>query len=352
MSRIEIKPSGKKYDIVVPLRLSRENEWLKWGALLGSIFDSITSLANPVNVVQKFKGVKELYDNIKKLPDDLNLGGRKLKRELEELVKAFENLQKSNDPFAKKIFEKAILHLKWVDIKEKLGYVSYTIFMQYESDEFHPLQFLFYITLANPKASFFPSLIFLRTYDFSKYTKEYTYRFRYRFNKRVNIPKAKNEQEARNIALKMLFKPAYMVDMQPKISVQKARKGWDVQIDEVLYTVKMRYIEGTIAEEVLSKVGELLPALPPYQVVKINNINGVELLKASIEPTDIELLAPKTEAQKKASETPEVSKDQISIKPVGSGIPLTTNPNPWPMLAGVGIVGWFLLNKEKKGGEV
>jgi len=343
MSRIEIKPSGKKYDIVVPLRISRENEWLKWGAIIGSIFDAISTRAmapgNPIIAVTTYK---QIYDSITKLPDNINLGGRKLKRELAEFVKAIENLQKSNDPFAKKIFEKAKFHLKWIDIKERWGNVSYTMFMQYESDELHPLQFLYYLVLANAKASFFPSLIFLRTYDFSKYTKEYTYQFRYVFNKRFNIPKAKNEQEARNIALKRLFKPAYMVDMQPKIFVQKARKGWDVKIDEVIYTVKMRYIEGTIAEEVLSRVGELIPALPPYQVVKINNINGVELLKESIEPTNVELIAPKVEALKQASE------NRPSIQPVGSGVPLATSPNPWLMLAGVGIAGLLLLKTKRR----
>jgi hypothetical protein len=331
-STIEIKPSGKKYDIVVPLRVSRENEWLKWGAIIGSIFNALLPPQPGISH-------KKLYDSIKKLPDNLNLGGRKLKRELAEFVKAVENLQKSNDPFVRRIFEKATLHVRWVDIKEGWGNVSYTIFMQYESNELHPLQFLYYIVLANPKASFFPSLIFLRTYDFSKYDREYTYMFKYVYNKRLNITKAKNEQEARNLALKMLFRPAYMVDMQPKISVQKTKKGWDVKVDEVIYNVKMRYIEGTIAEQVLSKVGELLPALPPYQTVKINNINGVELIKSNIEPSNIELISP---SEKTTSKTP--SEDKPSIQPVGSGTPLSNNPAPWFMLAGAGLVGWLLLN--------
>jgi len=334
-SVIEIKPSGKNYDIVVPLRLSRENEWLKWGAIIGSIFDALYPPKLGISH-------KKLYDSITKLPDNLNLGGRKLKRELEEFVKAIENLQKSNDPFAKKIFEKATLQVKWVDIKESWGNVSYTIFMQYESNECHPLQFMYYIVLANPKASFFPSLIFLRTYDFSKYDREYTYIFKYVYNKRLNITKGpKNEQEARNLALKMLFRPAYMVEMQPKISVQKTKNGWDVKVDEVIYTVKMRYIEGTIAEQVLSKVGELLPALPPHQVVKINNINGVELIKSNIEPSNIELILP---SEKTTSKTP--SEDKPSIQPVGSGTPLSNNPAPWFMLAGAGLVGWLLMNKK------
>lgn len=337
-SVIEIKPSGKKYDIVVPLRLSRENEWLKWGAIIGSIFDGITSFFIPgMQVI----GYKKIYDSITKLPDNLNLGGRKLKRELAEFVKAIENLQKSNDPFAKRIFEKATLQLKWVDIKESWGNVSYTIFIQYESNEIHPLQFFYYIILANPRAAFFASLIFLRTYDFSKYNKEHSYQFRYVFNKRINITRgAKNEQEARNLALKMLFKPAYMVDMQPKISIQKARKGWDVKIDEVIYTVNMRYVEGTIDERVLSKVGELLPALPPYQTVKINNINGAELLKQSIEPSRVDFISPLSE---------QASKDQVKNLPVGTGTPLVgNNPIPWFALAGMGLVGWLVLNSKRR----
>jgi hypothetical protein len=337
-SVIEIKPSGKKYDIVVPLRLSRENEWAKWGAIIGSIFDGITTMLIPGAQVI---GYRKIYHSIKKLPDDLNLGGRKLKRELEEFVKAIENLQKSNDPFTKKLFEKATLHLKWVYIKEKLGNVSYTIFIQYESNEIHPLQFFYYVVLANPKASFFPSLIFLRTYDFSKYNREYTYIFKYVYNKHLNITKGpKNEQEARNLALKMLFRPAYMAEMQPKISVQKAKKGWDVKVDEVIYTVKMRYIEGTIDEQVLSKVGELIPALPPHQIVKINNINGVELLKQSLEPSNIEFISP-------TGEVKQVSKDKISIQPVGSGTLVGNTLNPWFILAGVGIAGWLLLNERR-----
>jgi len=206
------------------LRLSRENEWLKWGAIIGSVFDSISTMFIPGP--QTIIGYKKLYDSITKLPDDLNLGGKKLKRELMEFVKAVENLQKSNDPFVKQIFNKVTLQVKWVDIKESWGNVSYTLWLQYESDELHPLQFFYYIVLANPKASFFPSLIFLRTYDFSKYNKEYTYEFRYVFNKRINIQKgAKNEQEARNLAISFLYKPAYMVSMQPKISVQKSQEG-------------------------------------------------------------------------------------------------------------------------------
>jgi hypothetical protein len=340
-STIEIKPSGKKYDIVVPLRLSRENEWLKWGAIVGSIFDGISTMLIPGAQVS---GYRKLHDSIKKLPENLNLGGRKLKRELAEFVKAIENLQKSNDPFTKKIFEKATLQLKWVDIKESWGYVSYTLFMQYESNELHPLQFFYYIVLANPKASFFPSLIFLRTYDFSKYNREYTYKFKYVFNKRITITKgAKNEQEARNLALKMVFRPAYVVDMQPKILVQKAKKGWEVKVDEVIYTVKMRYIEGTIDEQVLSKVGELLPALPPHRTVKINNINGVELLKSNIEPSNIELISP---SEKTTSKTP--SEDKPSIQPVGSGTPLGNNPIPWVVLAGMGLAGWLVLNTKRR----
>jgi hypothetical protein len=346
---IEIKPSGKNYDIVVPLRLSRENEWLKWGAILGSIFDA---LSDPRPIISH----KKLYDSITKLPDDLNLGGRKLKRELMELVKAYEELKKRNDPFVKQIFEKATFQLKFVDIKESWGNVSYTIFMQYESDEVHPLQFFFYITMANPKASFFASLIFLRTYDFSKYSKEYTYQFKYAFNKRIIITKgAKNEQEARNLALKMLFKPAYVVDMQPKISVQRTKKGWEVKVDEVIYTVKMRYIDGTISDNVLSQVGELLPALPPHQVVKINNINGTELLKESIEPADVQLISP-SRADKQENKptqenkpiTEQSSPDKPSIQPVGSGTPLSNNPTPWFALAGVGLVGWLLMNKKRR----
>jgi len=336
-SVIEIKPSGKKYDIVVPLRLSRENEWAKWGAIIGSIFDGITTMLIPG---AQIIGFRKIYYSIKKLPDDLNLGGRKLKRELEEFVKAIENLQKSNDPFAKKLFEKATLHLKWVDIKEKLGNVSYTIFIQYESNEIHPLQFFYYVVLANPKASFFASLIFLRTYDFSKYNKEYTYQFKYVFNKRINIPKlSNNEQMARNLALTKLFKPAYTVDIQPKISVQKSIKGWEVKVDDVVYTIKMRYIEGTIDEQVLSKVGELIPALPPHQTVKINNINGVELLKQSVEPSNIEFIS-------LTGGVKELSKDKPSIQPVGSGTHLS-NPAPFFMLAGAGLFGWLLLTKRR-----
>ena len=338
-SKIEIKPSGKKYDIVVPLRLSRENEWLKWGAIIGSIFDALSTTLVPGAQVIAYK---KLYDSITKLPDDLNLGGRKLKQSLLEFVKAIENLQKSNDPFAKQIFEKATLQLKFVDIKESWGNVSYTIFIQYESDELHPLQFFYYIVVANPKASFFASLIFLRTYDFSKYDKEYTYQFKYIFNKRIEIKGAKNEQEARDLALKILFKPAYMLVMQPKISVQKTKKGWEVKVDEVIYAVKMRYIDGTINDEVMSKVGELLPALPPHQTVKINNINGTELFKQSIEPSEVKFLSD--------SETSgEQSSDKPRIQPVGKGTQLGNNPVPWFMLAGAGLVGWLLLNK--KGGR-
>jgi len=333
-SKIEIKPSGKKYDIVVPLRLSRENEWLKWGVILGSIFDA---LSDPRKIIS----YKKLYESITKLPDDLNLGGRKIKRELLEFVKAIENIQKSNDPFTKRIFEKAAIQLKFVDIKESWGNVSYTIFIQYESDELHPLQFFYYIMLVNPKASFLASLIFLRTYDFSSYDREYTYQFRYVFNKHLTIPKGpKNENEARDFALKLIFKPAYMVDMKPTISVRKVRKGWEVKIDDVIYVVKMRYVSGTISEsdEVLSKVGELLPALPPHKTVKINNINGTELLKQSIEPSDVKFISP--------SETSEQSKPKI--QPVGSGTHLSNNPVPWFMFVGAGLVGWFLLNKKRR----
>jgi len=100
----------------------------------------------------------------------------------------------------------------------------------------------------------------------------------------------------------------------------------------------MRYIEGTIAEEVLSKVGELLPALPPHRVVKINNINGAELLKQSIEPSDVKLISPSGEEQQK---------DKPKIQPVGPGTHLAGNPTPW-LLAGVGIAGFLLLNTNAK----
>jgi hypothetical protein len=346
-STIEIKPSGKKYDIVVPLRLSRENEWLKWGAIIGSIFDALSSGVMVPNPIKSINSIKKVYDSITKLPDDLNLGGRKLKQAMLDFIKAIENIQKSNNPFAKQIFEKVTLQLKFVDIKESWGNVSYTIFVQYESDEFHPLQFFYYIVVANSKASFFASLIFLRTYDFSKYDKEYTYQFKYVFNKRIEITKGvKNEEEARDLALKMLFKPAYMVDMQPKISVQKTKKGWEVKVDEVIYTVKMRYIDGTINDEVMSQVGELLPALPPHQTVKINNINGTEFLKQSIEPLEVKFLSDSETSGEQSSDKPS---DKPRIQPVGKGTQLGNNPAPWFMLAGAGLVSWLLLNK--KGGR-
>jgi hypothetical protein len=333
--RIEIKPTGSLYDIVVPLRLSRENEWLKKLALVGAVFDEWQKLNAKILIANYTKGLnfkkqiedtkkalREFKERVRRLPDELNLGGRKLNKIFYDYLTALEKMYESEDPVIQQTLQHVKFKVEYKEIKESWGNVSYVLFLHYESDKLHPLQFFYYVSVSYPEGVFFPSLVLLRTYDFSKYNREFKYNIKHNFNKTVEITKGKNEGEVRKMIYEMLPKPAYTVSFTPQMNIKEVRerrwlrntKKWIVNIESISYELRMPYVAGTISEEVLPQLEELLVLLPPYKIVNIGNIKGVQFADNVLE------LEPKKQSKNK-------SKNKRKNKPSKSSNPPKEHPN-------------------------
>jgi hypothetical protein len=298
--KIEITSTGSLYDIVVPLRLSKENEWLKKFAIVGTVFDEwqklqVKLLVKHITTGQNFKAKKEeivktlreFREKVKRLPDELNLGGRKLKKIFNDYLIALEKMHQSDDPVLQQTLEQVKFKVEFKEIRENWGNVSYTMFLHYESNTLHPLQFFYYVSGSYPEGIFFPSLVLLRTYDFSKYNREFRYSIKHNFNTTFEVSKAKNEKEVEKMILEILPKPAYTIGVRPKMKIKKVRERrwlrnkekWIVNIESVEYDVRMPYVSGTISEEVLPQLEDLLILLPPHKTVNIRNIRGTEFVE-------------------------------------------------------------------------
>jgi len=296
--KIEIKPTGSLYDIVVPLRLSRENEWLKKFALVGQVFNEWEKLNAKLLISNYTKGtnfrkqiedtkkaLKEFKEKVRQLPDELNLGGRKLKKIFYDYLTALEKMHQSDDPIIQQTLQQVRFKVEFKEIKERWGNVSYVLFLNYQSDKLHPLQFFYYISVSYPEGIFFPSLVLLRTYDFSRYNREFRYTIRHEFNKTVEISGPKNEREVEKVIYEMLPRPAYTVSFKPEIQIRERRKNilgktkWIVNIKNASYDVRMPYISGTISENILPQLEDLLILLPPYKIVNVGNIKCAQLVE-------------------------------------------------------------------------
>jgi len=296
--KIEIKPSGSLYDIVVPVRLSRENEWLKKLALVGAVFEEweklntkifltyiTTSGISKKKIEEPLKALRQFKEKVKQLPDELNLGGRKLKKMFYDFITALEKMHQSNDPIIQQTLQQVRFKVEFKEIKERWGNVSYVIFLHYESNSLHPLQFFYYVSLSYPEGIFFPSLVLMRVYDFSRYNREFRYTIRHEFNKTVEISGPKNERELEKVIYEKLPKPPYTVSLKPEIQIQErkrqilGRTKWIVNIKSVSYDVKMSYVAGTISENVLPQLDDLLVLLPPYKIVNVVNIKSAQFVE-------------------------------------------------------------------------
>jgi hypothetical protein len=296
--KIEIKPSGSLYDIVVPVRLSRENEWLKKLALVGAVFEEweklntkifltyiTTSGISKKKIEEPLKALRQFKEKVKQLPDELNLGGRKLKKMFYDFITALEKMHQSNDPIIQQTLQQVRFKVEFKEIKERWGNVSYVIFLHYESNSLHPLQFFYYVSLSYPEGIFFPSLVLMRVYDFSRYNREFRYTIRHEFNKTVEISGPKNERELEKVIYEKLPKPPYTVSLKPEIQIQErkrqilGRTKWIVNIKSVSYDVKMPYVAGTISENVLPQLDDLLVLLPPYKIVNVVNIKSAQFVE-------------------------------------------------------------------------
>jgi hypothetical protein len=311
--KIEIKPTGSLYDIVVPLRLSRENEWLKKVALVGSVIDEwqklgiklwLASNTTGLNLKRKkedtLNAIRQFKEKVRNLPDELNLGGRKLKKIFYDFIVALEEMHQSDDPVLQQTLEQVKFKIDFKEIRESWGNVSYVLFLHYESNKLHPLQFFYYIAASYPEGIFFPSLVLMRIYDFSRYDREFKFNIKHDFNKTVEISGPKNEREVEKMIYEMLPKPAYTTSFKPEIEIKKGRNRpwektkWIVNIKSVSYEVRMPYISGTISEEVLPELDDLLILLQPYKIVKIGNITGAQFVE------NILTLEPKPKQKKKS----------------------------------------------------
>ncbi len=322
--RIEIKPTGSSYDIVVPLRLSRENEWLKRVALVGSVFNEweklnakifLAHITSGTNFRRKkedtLKALRQFREKVRQLPDELNLGGRKLKKIFNDFIVALEKMHQSDDPIIQQTLQQAKLKVELRQIRERWGNVSYVLFLHYESNNLHPLQFFYYISVSHPEGIFFPSLVLLRVYDFSKYNREFRYTIKHEFNKTVEISGPKNEREVKRMIYEMLPRPAYTVSFKPEIRIQERKKQilektkWIVNIKSTSYDVRMPYISGTISENVLPQLEDLLILLPPYKIVNVGNIKCAQLVENVLD------LEPKKRGkQRSQSSQPQPSQSQ------------------------------------------
>ncbi|MFZ8804385.1 MAG: hypothetical protein ACO2PO_15570 [Candidatus Calescibacterium sp.] len=295
--KIEIKPTGSLYDIVVPLRLSRENEWLKRVALVGAVFNEWEKLGIKIFLATKttglnlrkksentIKALKQFKEKVKQLPDELNLGGRKLKKVFSDFITALGKMYQSDDPVIQQTLQQVKFKVEFREIKERWGTASYVLFLHYESNSLHPLQFFYYVSLSHPESIFFPSLVLLRVYDFSRYNQDFKYTIRHEFNETVEIVGPKNEREVEKVIYEMLPKPAYTVNLKPEIQILERRKRvldktkWIVNIKSVSYDVKMPYISGTISENVLPQLDDLLILMPPYKIVNVRNIKCAQFV--------------------------------------------------------------------------
>jgi biotin carboxyl carrier protein len=321
--KIEIKPTGSLYDIAVPLRLSRENEWLKRVALVGSVFSEweklnarlfIAKATTGTNFRKKkeetLKAFRQFREKVKQLPDELNLAGRKLKKIFGDYLIALERMHQSDEPIIQQTLQQVKFKVEFREIRERWGNVSYMVFLHYESNNLHPLQFFYYISVSYPEGIFFPSLVLLRTYDFSKYNREFRYNTRHSFNKTIEISGAKNEKEVEKIIFERLPRPAYTVSFKPQMDIKRqggrrifGRTKWIVNIKDVSYDVRMPYVSGTISENVLPQLEDLLILLPPYKIVNVANIRCAQFVE-----NVLDLEPQKREKQKRG--TPQPSKSQ------------------------------------------
>jgi len=403
--RIEIKPTGSVYDIVVPLRLSRENEWLKRVALVGAVFNEWEKLGvriflakhTNLNLRKKtediLKALRQFKERVKQLPDELNLGGRKLKKIFYEFITALEKMHQSDDPIIQQTLQQVRFKVEFREIRERWGNVSYVIFLHYESTNLHPLQFLYYVSVSHPEGIFFPSLVLLRVYDFSRYNREFRYTIRHEFNKIVEISGPKNEREVEKLIYERLPRPAYTVSFKPEIQILERRRQvlrktkWIVNIRNTSYNVRMPYVSGTISENVLPQLDDLLILLPPYRIVNVGNIRCAQLVENVLDlepkkkgkgksrrppqtkqpevpsqaPSQIQQPSPQTKQPEKQtqSQQPEPDKPKpdntASTQNIGQPekgtalkIPI---PTQWIMAGlGLGVIG-FLVFRMKKGGE-
>jgi hypothetical protein len=397
--RIEIKPSGSLYDIAVPLRLSRENEWLKKVAYVGSIFKEweklnakllFTTITTGPNLKAKKEGIvkslKDFKDKVKQLPDELNLGGRKLKKIFYDFITALEKMHQSNDPVIQQTLQQVRFKVEFREIKERWGNVSYVLFLNYQSDNLHPLQFFYYVSVSYPEGIFFPSLVLLRIYDFSKYNREFRYTIKHEFNKTVEISGPKNEREVERVISEMLPRPAYTVSFKPEIQIQDRRKQilrtkWIVNVRGARYDVRMPYVSGTISETVLPQLEDLLILLPPYKIVNVGNIKCAQLVEnvLDLKPTKRKeqrkgiSQASQTQQSPSQSQQPKKQTNEFqqilsqsqqtnkptqdntmstqNIKQIGKGTALHIPiPTQW-LIIGFGIIGFLIFWMKKKGGE-
>ena len=196
-----------RYDIQIPIHMTTQNIFVEWGGALLKLLDILT---DPLKV-------KAAFYYVRKIPEEVNLNGRALRRELEKIIALYERSQ--DDDTIREIIENIDLSF---DLRRiQYGMTNYYVWdIKYKSDVVHPLVFHKAMLMTNQEASFFSTVILSRIHDRSRYDATRYYLFRYEFEPwttqmRIFSKRPLNEndikQKVEEAALSFLPHPAYAI---------------------------------------------------------------------------------------------------------------------------------------------
>ncbi len=265
------------YDIYVKIWITDKNIFIDNPVFenIAAIFEGSTILFNPFQYIrssiEKRHILEKAYERYKKIKEDLDVGGKRIKKEFEKLFVIWRRAQEDDDPIAREIIEKVDLEMGVEKERTRYTY-HYFWFLRYRS-ELHPLAFNYSTYLIMKKdymeISLFPQLILTRHNDYSKYNAQFPvflkfyyfdpenpggeegYRIEREFLSHIKIEK--KDDVIKNMIFRNFFLPAYIRHGKYIESIQwdRMEKNIDIiSISEEKYSYAWKYRVACILKSV------------------------------------------------------------------------------------------------------